>query len=82
MPFDAKPWDRNPFDTMVQWDSKNNAKLDKIARALGLEGKGDVDGSDVYQMWKDGKFTEIADYCKSDVAMTREVYKKMIAVLE
>ena len=82
MPFDAKPWDRNPFDTMVQWDSKNNAKLDKIARAMGFEGKGEVDGSDVYPMWKEGKFKEIIDYCKADVVLTRQVYKKMITVLE
>jgi len=82
IPFDAKPWDRNPFDTMYMWDSKNNAKLDKIARAMGFEGKGGIDGSDVYPMWKDGKFKEIADYCKADVSLTRDVYKKMIAVLE
>lgn len=82
IPFDAKPWDRNPFDTMYFWDSKNNTKLDKIARAMGFEGKGDIDGSDVYPLWKAGEFDKIAQYCKDDVALTRHVYKKMIAVLE
>jgi len=77
IPFDAKPWEKNPYDTMVQWDAKNSAKLDKIARAFGIKGKGDVDGSDVYQMWKDGNFSEIAQYCREDVEMTRSVYKKM-----
>lgn len=77
IPFDTKPWELNPYDTMVQWDNKNNAKLDKIARAFGIEGKNGIDGSIVYQMWKDKRFSEIAQYCKEDVIMTRNVYKKM-----
>ena len=77
IPFDSKPWDKNPFDTMMQWDSKNMVKLDKIARAFGLQGKGDIDGSQVYQLWKDKKFSDIAKYCKDDVIMTRNVYRKM-----
>lgn len=77
IPFNSKPWELNPYDTMAQWDQKNSVKLDKIARAFGIEGKGDVDGSMVYQMWKDGKFDEIAQYCKDDVELTRRVYKKM-----
>lgn len=82
MPFDAKPWERNPFDTMYNWDSKNFAKLDKIARAMGFEGKGDIDGSDVYPLWKAGEFDKIAQYCKDDVDLVRNVYKKMIAVMQ
>lgn len=81
IPFDAKPWEKNPFDTMVQWDSKNMTSLDKIARALGIEAKSDVDGSMVYQMWKEGKHKEIADYCCDDVRMVREVYKKIKIIL-
>lgn len=82
IPFDAKPWDRNPYDTMHVWDSKNNTKLDKIARAMGFEGKGDIDGSDVYPLWKAGEYDKIAEYCRSDVSLVRNVYKKMIAVIE
>ena len=82
IPFEAKPWERNPFDTMIQWDNKNSAKLDKIARAMGFEGKGEIDGSDVYPLWKAGEFEKIAQYCKDDVELTRNVYKKMIAVMQ
>lgn len=77
VPFSAKPWDMNPFDTMVQWDAKNMTSLDKIAKALGLAGKTEVDGSMVWQMWKDERFKEIAEYCSDDVRLVREVYKKM-----
>jgi predicted PolB exonuclease-like 3'-5' exonuclease len=77
IPFNAKPWDNNPFDTMQKWDGQNKTKLDVIARALGVEGKDGVDGSMVFDMWLEGKHDEIADYCKSDVEMVRKVYNKM-----
>ena len=79
MPFDAKPWDPNPFDTLVQWDSDRQKmiSLDKLAKALGIQGKSDIDGSMVYGMWKEGKFDEIAQYCADDVRMVRDVYKRM-----
>lgn len=76
--FNAKPWDNNPYDTMTQWDARNFISMDKIAKALGLEGKGDVDGSQVFTMWKDGKFQEIGEYCCDDVIKTRAIYRRMI----
>jgi hypothetical protein len=76
IPFMAKPWDLNPFDTMVQWDAKNFVKLDKIAKAFGIKGKS-MDGSQVYDMWKNGLYEMLSDYCIDDVEMTRKVYKRM-----
>jgi len=76
IPFEGKPWDKNPFDTMLQWDAKNFIKLDKIARAFGIKGKG-IDGSQVYEMWKNGLFEMLSDYCENDVDLTRKVYKRM-----
>lgn len=77
VPFDAKPWDTSRvYDTMIQWDSQNKARLDKIARAMGMAGKSG-DGSMVYQMWKDGKYAELAQYCASDVELVRNVYRRM-----
>lgn len=77
IPFTAKPWDMNPYDTMVQWDAKNYTKLELIANALGLNWSSDVDGSNIYSLWKDGFHDEIKKYCMEDVNITREVYKKM-----
>jgi len=77
IPFDAKPWESNlVYDTMIQWDMQNKAKLDKLAKAFGIEGKS-MDGSMVHQMWLDGKHGDIADYCAADVELVRKVYKKM-----
>lgn len=77
IPFHGKPWELNPFDTMTQWDAKNFCGLDKLLKAFNIGSKGDVDGSMVYEMWKDGKHDEIAAYCRSDVENTRKLYKRM-----
>lgn len=77
IPFSAKPWDLNPFDTMTQWDGKSFTSMDTIAKALGIKGKEGMDGSMVYESWKAGEYQKIQDYCESDVIMAREIYKKM-----
>lgn len=77
IPFFAKPWDSNPYDTMVKWDIKNMTSLDTIAKAFGIEGKNGLDGSMVWDMWKEGKIQEIAEYCKDDVRIVREIYNRM-----
>lgn len=78
LPWQAKPWDLNPFDCMTQWDAKNFISLDKLAKAFGLEGKPDgMDGSQVWEYYQDKRFKEISDYCRDDVELTRNVYRKM-----
>ena len=79
-PHEAKPWGNEIFDTMVKWaGAKGTISLDNLCFALGIEGKGDVDGSMIAQMFKDGKHEEIATYCRQDVERVRQVHKKMIA---
>jgi hypothetical protein len=78
IPFSAKPWDDNVFDTMARWAGlKDRVKLDKLAKAFGLEGKGDIDGSMVWDYVRDGRIDEIAAYCSNDVALARAIYKRM-----
>lgn len=77
----AKPWETEKvFDTMVQWnpDRDKRASLDKLCMALGIEGKGDISGADVWPMVQAGRLSEVADYCKHDVNITRYVYKRMV----
>lgn len=79
-PHEAKPWGNEIVDTMVKWaGAKGTVSLDNLCFALGIEGKGDVDGSMIAQMFKDGKHEEIATYCRQDVERVRQVHKKMIA---
>jgi predicted PolB exonuclease-like 3'-5' exonuclease len=79
LPRDPKPWDSSVFDTMTAWaGSRDTISMDNLCHALGLPGKGDVDGSMVGKMFADGKFEEIAAYCRNDIERTRAIHKKMM----
>lgn len=81
LPWKAKPWDGQVFDTMTEWAGVGNrVSLDKLAKALGLEGKGEIDGSMVWPMYREGRIAEIAEYCKADVELTYQVFKKLTFV--
>lgn len=71
-PIHAKPWSDEVYDTMLEWDSKDYTSLDKMCFAFGIEGKGDMDGSQVYEYFKAGKHKEIAEYCADD---TEKAYR-------
>lgn len=78
-PRDPKPWGNEAFDTMTAWaGSRNFIGMDNLSAALGLEGKGEIDGSMVGQIWADGKREEIAAYCRADVERTRAIHRKMM----
>jgi 3'-5' exonuclease len=68
------------YDTMQKWNLmsyRKYTKLDDIALFLGISGKGEIDGSKVWDLWKNGKRQEIFEYCKDDIELTRNVYKRM-----
>lgn len=78
LPLHAKPWDDSVFDTMTRWSGlKVGGSLNKITKALGLEGKGDIDGSKVWDYVRDGRIAEVAEYCKRDIELTRSLYRRM-----
>lgn len=77
-PRDPKPWGNNVFDTMTAFvGARNMIGMDRLCEALGMGGKGQIDGSMVAQMWADGKYQEIADYCAADVERTRSIHRRM-----
>lgn len=68
------------FDTYFEWTKWQNGKgsLDYLAKIFGLPtSKQGIDGSQVYDFFKAGKVKEILEYCKRDVELTRQVYKKL-----
>lgn len=79
LPFDARPWDTDRvYDTMTQWAGHGGRiSLDNLAAALSLPGKGEVDGSMVYDLWAAGRVDEVLEYCKEDVRITRAVHRRM-----
>ena len=77
IPFNCKPWDDNVYDTMQKWGARSGGSLDKITKACGLSGKGDIDGSMVWDYVNSGRLQEIAEYCKDDVNLTRSLFNRM-----
>lgn len=78
IPFHAKSWDDTIFDTMTYFAGYGNRiSLDKLCKALGIEGKKGITGADVWPMFKEGKINEIAEYCRHDVEITRQVYERL-----
>lgn len=68
------------YDTLHEWNlwSGKAGSLDVLARLLGLPtSKDEMSGADVWPYFQAGRIAEICEYCKKDVALTREVYKKM-----
>lgn len=71
------------YDTMLEWtfwnlDRDKFPKLDTLAKVLGFPtSKDEMDGSEVWDYYKDGRLDDICRYCMKDVELTRLVYYKM-----
>ena len=74
----AKPWGSEVSDTMLMWsqDKQKKVSMDKLCRVLGIDGKGDFDGSMVAETWLTDP-QKVIDYCVDDVRRTREIYKRL-----
>jgi hypothetical protein len=78
-PIDVRPWDRSRIiDTMTMWaGERDRVKLDALCKALGLPGKGSIDGSKVYDAILSGRLPEVVTYCGDDVRRLRCVHRRM-----
>lgn len=77
-PRDPKPWGTEAFDTMTAFaGQRGTISMDRLCQALGIEGKTDIDGSMVGQLWEERRHDEIAAYCRDDVIRTRNIHRRM-----
>jgi 3'-5' exonuclease len=77
-PRDPKPWDREVFDTMIAFaGARGTVGMAKLCDAMGLEGKGEIDGSMVGDLWAAGQHEKIAEYCRGDVERSRQIHRRM-----
>ncbi len=78
-PRNPKPWAESVADTMLLWDATQRAggSMARICRLMGIEGKGDMDGSKVWPAVQEGRIHEVAEYCCGDVERTRAMYRRM-----
>ncbi|QYO75620.1 hypothetical protein [Devosia salina] len=81
-PVDARPWDTDRvFDTMTAWAGHGNRiGLDRLCKALSLPGKTGVDGSQVWDLVRDGRIDDVVDYCDDDVRRLRSVHRRLIGL--
>lgn len=78
-PRDPKPWSDSAFDTMTAFaGARGMIGMDRLCQALGMEGKGDIDGSMIGDLWAAGEYEKIAAYCRADVERTREIHRRML----
>ena len=62
------------MDMLAMFTGRANAPLDDLAKLCGFPGKLGVDGSQVWNLCRDGRLKEIRDYCETDVVNTYLVY--------
>lgn len=77
-PHDAKPWDKRVYDTAYMWGGTNYVSMQKLCTVLGIPGKGDIDGSMVWDEMLAGHLEKIAEYNAADVERTREMFKRIM----
>lgn len=81
LPKDAKPWDREVFDTKVAWTGISSqytgaGGLSALSKVFGRDGKDDFCGDDVYDAWIEEAYETIKAYNIRDVEDTRFLYKR------
>jgi predicted PolB exonuclease-like 3'-5' exonuclease len=79
---DLKHWGRHGsqyYDTMQAWAGYGNrVSQDNLCKALGIAGKpDDIDGSKVWDFYKDGQIERIAEYNADDVEKVRKIHKRL-----
>lgn len=83
IPFDAKPWGSEVFDTMTAWaGARGTVSLDKLCKVFGIAAKGseiedEIDGSKVWEFVKSGRIDDVAKYCAGDVERVRQIHKRL-----
>ena len=62
-------------EMLSSFDSRSKMKLNDLCRALNLPGKPDgIDGSQVEQLFGEGRIGKVADYCEGDVVSTYRLW--------
>jgi len=75
-----RKFDNSVEDLMTIWggtDYRDMTGLKTIAAFLGIERGAEINGGDVKQLWANGEYDLVRDYCADDVELTRNVWKEI-----
>jgi len=64
------------MDVLSLYQSRANAPLDVLSRLAGYPGKLGMDGSQVWQAYRDGQIEQIRSYCETDVVNTYLLFNR------
>lgn len=64
------------MDILAMYQGRGNAPLDQMAQLLGLPGKIGMEGSKVWEAFRQGKIAAVRNYCEIDVANTYLLYQR------
>jgi predicted PolB exonuclease-like 3'-5' exonuclease len=64
------------MDVLALYNGRNYVPLDDLAQLIGFPGKLGMDGSQVWQAYRDGELAAIRNYCETDVVNTFLVYTR------
>ncbi len=67
-------WHCDLLDVLSDFGSSARIKLNEVCSILGLPGKFGTDGSEVTNLYDEGKIKEIRDYCETDALNTYLLY--------
>jgi predicted PolB exonuclease-like 3'-5' exonuclease len=62
------------MDLLALYQPRANAPMDVLAKLCGFPGKLGMDGSKVYDAWREGRIDTIRRYCETDVMNTYLLY--------
>ncbi|MGA8259229.1 MAG: 3'-5' exonuclease [Arenicellales bacterium] len=66
------------MDVLSGYQPRAFAPLDQVAVLCGLPGKMGMDGSKVWDAWRDGRIEEIRNYCETDALNTYLLYLRWL----
>lgn len=72
-------WKGTYYDTMYEWAGlRGSVKLTTLCDMLGIDiADDDIDGSQVWAAYQDGRIDDIVEHCRRDVERVREIHRRL-----
>lgn len=79
IPANDPPWKGTYIDTMTEWAGlRDRVKLKTLCDILGIDiSADDIDGSEVWDAWQEGRVDDVVEHCRADVARVREIVRRL-----